>query len=239
MAVFGSSVETRVCLWHAGRCGSTVLGDLLSQHSLIDWGGEVLESYSRNRRSNRFAALLGARRVIRRAERQAASPVFGLEMKIWHLERLDTTVENMRQFLDGRGYRHVILERLNLLRLIVSGQTAKETGQYHLKTDANTPRPAVTVPLETIREGLEIYGDFYETLRRQMPSALHLTYENDILTDPHIGYRKMLALLELEPESVEVSYRRTTPGRLADRLLNTREVSAGLVDTPHAWMLDD
>ena len=35
-----------VFMWHQGRCGSSVLANLLNQHPDIDWRGEIFEFYA-------------------------------------------------------------------------------------------------------------------------------------------------------------------------------------------------
>lgn len=228
----------KLCVWHAGRSGSTVLGSLMKQDSRIVWAGEVLHDYSKSARSRTGHPLRGAKRLIRRAQRRAGRDVFGIEMKIWHLKHLDTTPERMLEFLNRQGYRHFLLERRNLLRLIISGEVARESGVYHVKVGDSAPATTIRVERETIADGLRIYAEFYERMRELLPDAPRLTYEDDILPDPCIAYRKVLGLLDMKPEDVTVGYRRTNARQVLDILTNGEEIAAWLRDTKHAWMLD-
>ena len=56
-----------ICMWHIGRCGSTVVGNLWDQDSCIVWGSEILEAYSKKveARNLQHAAWKGSKRRIR------------------------------------------------------------------------------------------------------------------------------------------------------------------------------
>jgi hypothetical protein len=239
--LFGPRVK--LCIWHAGRCGSQVLGDLLNQDSRIVWGGEVLEKYSKAvesaGESRKGDPVPGALRLLRKARRRGGRNIFGLEMKYWHLLRLGLTSEWMLDFLNREGYRYFIQERLNLLRLIVSGEVARQTGTRHLKVGDSRRAPAIRIEPDDMRERVREIEEFYEGIKRLLPDAPRITFEEDILPDPRIGYRKVMDMLALEPEEVTVAYRRTNPGKLADILTNAEEIAASLRDTEYAWMLDE
>lgn len=238
MSFFGP--RAKVCTWHAGRCGSTVLGDLLNQDTRILWRGEVLERYSMSvEREEVDASLSRVRRLIRNAERQGRRRVLGLEMKYWHLPRLGIDTEWMVRYLDRRGYRHVILERQNLLRVYVSSMAMQRAGPAHLRVGKKQKPVMIGIDPDTAVERMRWFAGFYSDLKQLLPEALLLTYREDLLPDPRIGYQRVVAWLGMESESVEVRYQRTNPGSLEDKVLNWDEVAARLRDTEFAWMLDD
>ena len=112
-----------VCMWHIGRCGSTVVGDLLNQDGRIVWSSEILEPYSREveTRNLQREAWKGAKRRIRYKQLTAGARIFGFEMKLWHLKRIGVEAKTALNFLKQNKYdKHILLERKNYLRAIVS-----------------------------------------------------------------------------------------------------------------------
>lgn len=216
-----------------------MLGDLLNQDSRVVWRGEVLERYSRAAENEGVGdSHSGARRLIRGAERKSGRHIHGFEMKYWHLVRLHIAPEWMIDHLNRRGYRHILLERRNLLRVYVSGSIMQGAGPAHLKVGEARRAAKIRIEPETALERMRAFGEFYRELRRRLPDALPLAYEDDILPDPRIGYRRVVESLGLLPEAVEVSYQRTNPGSLEDTVLNWEEVAVRLGDTEFAWMLE-
>src|SRR5438045_8467304 len=72
--------RSSVCMFHLGRCGSTVLASLLTQHRvLIRWSGEIYESMRQN--TSRFSHLSSPFEAIsERRNRFPPRPVYGHEV---------------------------------------------------------------------------------------------------------------------------------------------------------------
>jgi hypothetical protein len=72
-----------------------------------------------------------------------------------------------------------------------------------------------------------------ESLRR-----LTLTYEDDIESDPMIGYRKMCDFLNIVPEPMTVRFKKRNPFPLERIILNFEDVEAALRGSRFEWMLE-
>jgi hypothetical protein len=69
--------------------------------------------------------------------------------------------------------------------------------------------------------------------------VLQLTYEDDILKDPRIAYRRVCGYLGLEPCPAFVRHARSNPFRLDEIIENYDEVKQALSGTEFEWMLED
>ena len=109
-------------MFHVGRCGSTVLGDLLDQHPLVKWDREI---YFRRFARNRFELKpFDSRKYLRHQMVVAGSRFYGFEVKFLenqHLAIVGAGLSDYVQQLRDVGVMHyVILERKNYLRMLIS-----------------------------------------------------------------------------------------------------------------------
>lgn len=130
-----------VALFHIGRSGSTMLGDLLDQHSAIAWDGEIYEhAFQRVERKTGplflssdtsllelcmqpWSELLPPDALEYLQERIALTQksVYGFEVKFFHLRFFGMSLVDYVEGLKNLGFdAFVILKRRNLLRAIVS-----------------------------------------------------------------------------------------------------------------------
>lgn len=230
-----------ICMWHIGRCGSTVVGNLLDQDSRIVWGSEILETYSKKIEATniRHAAWKGARRRIRYKQLTAGSKIFGFEMKVWHLKRIGVEPKTVVNFLKHQNFdKHIILERKNYLRAEVSGTVGLAISKMHLKIGEPPISVKIHLNMKDVCEHMRLFGHFIDEMKRLLPeSCLKITYEDDILPDPLIAYRKIVNYIGLRPKKVMVKYQRTNPKRLEEIVLNLEEVKKSLKGTEYEWML--
>lgn len=229
-----------VCLWHGGRSGSTVLGDLLGQHQRVYWAGEVLENYTKKveQSSTAAAGWQRAGRLIRYGKLVAGARIYGCEMKIWHMKRLGVGAKTVLSFLRNAGFtRHILLERQNYLRIIASGHARVKTGRAHIKTNEARHEAAFGLDPDRIEALIRIYEQFFDEMRDLLrPGYIHLQYEDDIQADPLIAYRKTVDYLGLEPAPVTVRLQRTNPDPLERIVTNYDEIRARLAGTRYEWM---
>lgn len=230
-----------VCLWHAGRCGSTVLADLLGQDGRFSWGGEILERYSKeveagNRQSK---AWNGTKRRIRAKQLAGGAKIFGFEIKVWHLRRMEIETSRMLDFLRKQGYeKHIILERKNFLRIFVSGVVGRATSKLHYKMGEKRVFKKIYIDPEEVRHTLPIFESYYQEIKTLLPKdSLIISYEDDILPDPIIAYKKIIQCLNLTPRNVAVKYKRTNPELLEKIITNIDEIHQDLSGTRYEWML--
>lgn len=243
----GPDHRVRVACLHAGRVGSTVLGNMLAAHPEILWDGELfqgvrLEVDDPRRRDPRGRLVSRIRRAGRR--------IYGLEVKLQEEQHLTPIGHTLPSFVELLGElrftHHVLLLRRNLLRAIVSWKVAASRGAVHVRD--RTPgltrvslaaaRPADRTPyLVRKLEELERHHAAARELFRDRP-LLELSYEDDIEGDPRVAYRRVCTFLGVPPEAVEPDLKKTNPYPLQDVLENYVEVRDVLEGTPYAWMLE-
>ena len=218
------------------------MGDLFRQDERIVWGGEVLESYSKQIEEGKLqsAEWNEVKRRIRKNQMAAGSRIFGFEMKVWHLRRMGIEPVEMLEFLKGQRYeKHIILERQNYLRIIVSGAVARETSKFHYGLDEKPISKKIHINLEEVRFLLQVYDQYYKELKKLLSDgSLLITYEDDILPDPVIAYKKIVNSLNLPPKNVDVRYQRTNPKALKEIVINIDEIHQHLKGTQYEWMLN-
>ena len=113
------------------------------------------------------------------------------------------------------------------------------------------------VPLEGIRHGFEVrsllgwlqeyergWNEMQALLRRCSEQDddfewLSLFYEDDLLTSPLNGYRRVSSFLGLSAFEPQLRHRKLNPGSLPSLIANWEEIHTLLSPTPFAWMLED
>jgi len=247
--------------WHQGRCGSSVLGSLLNQHSRIQAQNEIFSRYMPRRWGDQPVPPM--QEVLASAVRNAQKPVLNIEVKCLSAQNFALYPEaRFRDWLEaaaGHGFqRHLLIHRRNGLRRLVSHLMAQRSGVYVQQQDAQ-PRDLadrlLSIDLEAIQEGvethslmgwLERYDHTYQQLRdglqqwcqeQQQPAPLELIYEEVIEPSPQLAYGQVCAALGLEPEPVQVRLKRINPEPLVQLIRNWPEIEALLAPTRFAWML--
>ena len=238
-------VEGRVGMFHPGRCGSTVLGDLLGQNSRIFWDSEVFDPTVRKIPKKPFAYLQ------RRIER-CGKPIYGFETKLYHPEQLGCDTAHYLEQLEGVGFeRFIFLTRRNVLRLLVSAWMAMAKAEaYHVAAGAKSSLKRIRLdPLKAELGG--VFAPLVDHLRatagliadtRQLLNGrdvLDLVYEGDVAENPRRAYLHVCEFLGIEPEPAQVRYGRTTPFPLCDVIENLDEVRAALAGTEFEWMAEE
>ena len=246
--------------WHVGRCGSSVLGSLLSQHSQIAYSNEIYSRYMPRRRDNQVLPSFG--QVLDSAREGLVSPWHLFEIK--HLSDQNLGLYPMLSRLDwlqyfiANGYcHHLVMRRRNGLRRIVSHLRAAQTGQYVVNSVHQDQSPIkVEVSLESIVHGfasrsLLEWLEIYELGHQEMISVvkdcstkdssiafLELTYEDHIQNDPIKAYQIVCEFLSVSREPVDVRYSAINTGLLSDLISNFDAVCDCLSATRFAWMLE-
>lgn len=244
-----------IVMFHTGRSGSTVLGDLLGQHAGIFWDGEIFQNSSslwlpRKKRKDPGRTQQAARHL-RSRMRLAGRCFYGVEMKFMHLSWIGMSLEGFLALTRRLKFSHyVILRRRNQLRALVSSLVADATGSFHNRKEGHTAPTRIRIDVENVsrsKEPLSLPDYFtrqneeFESLLRQLAGerVLSLVYEDDIEKDPSVAYRRVIAFLGLEPTPVQVNLRRTNPFPLSEIIENVDDVKAALLGTPFEWMLQD
>ena len=114
--------KERVAMLHIGRCGSSVLGNMLDAHTKIYWAGEIFEDYTHGDNSVDKAALVG--KIFNEKCHRKTSRIFGFETKYLPQQHLSHKCINMDlgnyidllRKLDVTKY--IVLHRKNYLRYV-------------------------------------------------------------------------------------------------------------------------
>jgi hypothetical protein len=242
-------LDEGVFVFHQGRCGSTVLAHLLDRHPRLTAFGEIFETpYQRRRLQAPAAAMLRARRTQALPGRAVVEAKF---FECQHLSLLGLTLEAFVDLLRDCGYRRfVVLDRKNYLQKILSSRLALARGRrFHYAAGEAVPQTQVDIDVDGVQilgkhaPMLEMFAymdDQYARLRAALAGApvLELTFEDDIVADPHTAYARVCTWLGLEPVPVETDLRRSNTRAPREVIGNWDEVAATLSGTPYAWMLD-
>ena len=260
--------ELRVAMFHMGRSGSTVLGQMLSAQGEIFWAGEIFEDMQ-----NRYSELMrkpdvinnilsrslkepgSLRALIRRDDYPKSYRVYGLETKYLRQQHLsgnalNTSLTDYVALLERNAFtRFIVLRRRNHLRMLVSRAVGRTTGTWHSRATSTAPERVVLPILDWFWNGWK--GTLVELLRdldaqhaelvRLLDgrSVLHLGYEEHIGADPTVAYRAVCNFLDLPATPVPVRLKKTNPFPLSESVQNWDEVVDVLSGTEYAWMLTD
>lgn len=245
-----------IAMFHAGRCGSTVLGDLLNQHPKIFWDGEIFEG--RILEHAKFSGPSDAVRLfIRIYMYRQTTAFYGFETKFTeehHLraQRIAMPVDQYLELLRNLGYAHfIVLQRRNYLRKAVSAAVGRKRRQFHHRSN----RPSLTrvrLDVDHFRSGnrhwplLEYFQSLderYANLEHHLRAdrTLKLVYEDDIMENPKAAYQHVCTFLGIESEDSDptIRLRRSNPFGLPEIVENFDEVAMLLRGTAYEWMLDD
>jgi hypothetical protein len=233
---------------HVGRCGSTVVAEMLGRHSSITWDGEVFEPKVRSKIGLEDVPpqdfLLG--RIA------AASNIYGFEIKYLpshHQRVLDLDLAGLIHLAESVGVTHfVTLHRENYLRRVVSGVIGRERRRWHRTHDQPMPDAKVRIdpaavpfgprqPLLTVFEEMK-RGEADLTVALRGRTALSLTYEEDVAVDPAKAYASICDFVGVPPENVQPGLGRTGSDRLKSMVSNYDEIVDLLSGTEYEWMLD-
>jgi hypothetical protein len=251
---FGKNRKGNIAMFHMGRCGSQVLGNMLDQHPQIRWDGEIFENMGE--RYHEFGwEKERVKKILQWRRDSEKCSFYGFETKSLPEQHLRSEWINMPlpeyiEFLYALGFNYfIILKRHNYLKRAVSERVASETGEWHRREEANRITKIyvdtsnfwvgnITKPLLRHFEELDRQ---YQTLSKALSShrMIELCYEDDILNDPFIAYNKVCEFLALEACPVEVNLKKTNPFQMESVIVNFEEVSQVLVGSKYEWMLSD
>ena len=236
---------------HNGRCGSTVVGDLLAQNPNMHWASELytpLFAKWQKEHPNRFPLLEQKAivekpiEILKNSISETTKPYYGVVFKPFHFTISGSSATEFlnQSFLLNFTY-FILIRRKNWLRSIVSAKISAKTDVWHFygKDIANLKKIHLPLnkpePLVKEIENLEIQMQEVETLLAGK-NVLNLTYEDDIEQDPQKAYRSICEFVDMKPTKASVSLNKTNPFPLKDIIENFAEVKAALQNTPYEWM---
>jgi hypothetical protein len=245
-----------VAMFHIGRCGSTVLSSLLSQHHKIFWASEFYVRYFREwEKANGGQEVIGqmpgdAIQLLQDHMKLALHRYFGFEIKPFHFKLIGYDMDSFIQHLDKMGYTHfILLDRENRLRKIISSVIAhQDRKKYHQNEKVKAKKKQVYIDVDRVAIDYQVkplisflsdYEEEIAALKIIFKSRKHLslTYEKDIQNDPVKAYQQVCDFLGIKSRNVTVELSRTNPFVANEMIENFDEVESVLKGTNYEWML--
>ncbi len=183
-----------VAMFHVGRSGSTVLGDLLHQNPAVHWDGEIYERIFQEVgrkvgplflasdapplafEQQAWRTFLPSDPLRYLQERIEVTPksVYGFEVKFFHLRFFGMSIVDYVAGLKLFGFdAFLLLKRRNFLRGVVSSLVAAQAKQYHFRNAEEVRCRPIVLDLERIEmdreeksffQFLEKYNAMFELL---------------------------------------------------------------------------
>jgi len=240
-------------IFHTGRCGSTVLTQLLNRQKGVFCAGEVFEWDFKNYQKN-GGELSPAEFLTMRKQKRNPNAYFGCEIKILpgtHLDLMGLTPEQSVEAFSRLGFEKLILlHRANVLDRIISQLVAVHRKAYTRKPQEKVDIPSFRIPVNDIRVGPNGYTlvdaiQMFQDCRAAMLDGfashdcevLNLSFEADIRDDPNAAASKVARHVGFGFRPRKPALRRIVEVRKEDFIVNYDEVRRCLSDTAFEWML--
>jgi hypothetical protein len=240
----------RICCFHFGRCGSTLLGNMLQSHPQIEWAGELFHAH--HERKDRSVELRPFE-LLKNRIAHSAFRHFGFETKFQHLDSngLQLDLEAYLLQLNKLGFRKfIVLKRNNYLRQAISVARGQISSMWHVPIKDMVPE---TEPLylDTVCVSLggrnrsildcfqfldQSYSDAMDTLRRLSFCLCELCYEEHLQEQPLEGYRLVMDFIRVPYVRPEISVRKLESRPVNQIVSNFDELVRCLKGTKHEWM---
>lgn len=242
--------KTKLVMYHLGRCGSSVLADMLNQHPQVYWAGEIFDPFHYGTKKTLFHGKRLMDWQIDISSHSQQSEIFGMELKYLsyhHLNEhvLNTTMPECITRLRELGFdQSIVLHRNNYLRRAISAQIGMQTKKWHTSKTADAPTK-IRFKLHGKRMSqLEEFRDVdrqHQQLLKLLEntSLLKLSYEEDVAKSPHMGYQKICDFLNIPAHEPEIRLQKTNPFTYEELVENWPEVQEMFRDTEYSWMLED
>jgi hypothetical protein len=233
-----------VCLWHAGRCGSTVLAELIGQSGQFNWWGEYFEQSSKRAEEQGENPDIMWSTTLRELKNQlflAGARPLGIEFKLWHAYRLKRDIPTVLRSLQALGFSsHVILERRNYLRIYLSGRVRVASGISHTTDARRVFSSQIHIDPERALDEVRRCDEYYRQLKGLLPhSSFYLCYEDHLFADPTVGYNMFLRHFGYPITAATPMLKKTNARDPRELVTNWPELAAAFRDSPYAWMITD
>ena len=255
-AVRGLAARNRpgvVVMLHVGRCGSTVLANLLEQDPEIYWDGKLHRKgkmlYGDRLKGMDHKTWLGRQFTLSGARH------YGFEFKILQDQYpamagldLDTVLADCQAL----GVTHyILLVRRNTLRHVISHYASVNRGSWHFSKGDNIQQQQFELDLDAVTTGsapgrsltdyLSEVELAHDTVRQRLEGQrlLEISYEDDIdAQGAQFAYEKISRFLGTRPVEVVIRNRKANPFPMSSTLLNYDSLSQRLQGTEFEWMLE-
>ncbi len=241
----------RACCFHFGRCGSTVLGNMLNSVPNMQWAGEIFHELHE---SELNATPMDAIAHLRSNIPQNNKVAFGFETKFQHLDANGLNVrfvDYVDQLTELGFLKFVFLKRRNYLRQAISVARGQQTKTWHVSADAEKPNfDPVVLDLENISLGgcnrpilkcFEFLDHTYQESEHVMRSlgldTLTLNYEDDLEPNPDHGFRRICDYMGLPYNPTPCSVQKLESRPIPEIVSDFDKINSCLSGTPYQWML--
>jgi len=230
--------STRFVILTGGRTGSELLVSLLGSHPEIVCDGELLNGY-RPIWPERYIAARAA------AAGWHGAKAYGWKLLYSQFRTLPEFEPNADDFplrLHERGYRIILLERLDLLQTAISYLRAQEQGRFHDTRGRHQKFTPLTIDPMALIAAIYLIDESAEYGRRiaQRVPHLRMVYEHDLL-DPRAQQTtgdRVCRFLGVRPAPMATDLVKTAPVRTRDILANYAEIEEVLRGTRFAKYLN-
>ena len=250
-------------MYHIGRCGSSVLGKLLSQTKGIYWHGEVYDRIFQHLAEGYTSESVRDKYIKGNAPdpigqlkdwmKLAGHHYYGFEIKPFHNKLMNIPLKEYVDSIEKIGFNYfIILDRRNRLRKIISSIIAhKNPDKWHIKTDQDRQLKKIKIdcnkvvidfdskPLIEYLKDYDKQFDVAGELLKNKTNYLKLYYEDDIQENPQKAYKKICNYLNISHLELDVPLKRTNPFKIETMVENFKELEFYLKNTQYEWMLYD
>ncbi|WP_300064306.1 hypothetical protein [uncultured Roseobacter sp.] len=243
-----------ILMLHVGRCGSTVLANLLAQNNRVHWDGKLprkaLQLYGDGIREIDYSKWIAEQFTI------SGDRFYGFEFKILpdqYPAIFGTTTVDFLKACRTMGVTHyILLTRRNTLRHVVSHYASKSRGNWHAGSGEKIQKKEFSLNINDITTGrapgraLTNYLQEVDAAHAEVRTALtgekflELEYERDIdEAGAYHAYTQICTFLGVPTGDVKIRNRRMNPYPLDSVLENYDEVVQTLAGSDFAWMTCD
>lgn len=234
--------QDRIAIIHAGRCGSTIMGEMLHRYEGVYFDGEIFndQRYVEEYQHYKYDPFA----LLQYIGYSANVPRYVFAMKPFPNEEPrinDFGITELVEALQSVGVTHYILTRReNHLKRKASSIIANATSIWHSREKVKR-KVSIYIPYdEEMLQSFQEVDKQYDQLEQAIPEnqLLKLSYEEDIEKDPLIGHRKICDFIGLEFTDPGFVSERTNPFRLEDNVINYKELKTTLKGSALEWMLE-
>ncbi|WP_170763162.1 hypothetical protein [Ruegeria lacuscaerulensis] len=231
-------------LVHPGRCGSTVLGGLIGQHSRIAWQGEVFTGKGLIKQLGSNGDLHWRDFLSDRRE-HVFRPILGVEIKTrqLHVKGIfgSGVADSIQNLADVSNWPLMFLHRKNHIERLVSAMEARRRSRHNYRVEDEPEPVSIRVPYlvydtaygikyRSVSDWLSEVEIIEQQISEEISSrgGLVLSYEEHIAQHPFEGAEAIIGHLQEQPEEAEITYRRINPKNLSERIENFSQLEQWL-----------
>lgn len=221
----GVKPERRFVIVAQARTGSTLLGDLLRSHEMIDCDGELFLHWR----------WLPEQYILSRMK-LTNKPVYGFKLLTYQPEGVlgFSSLSPIIDWLESNDFRMIYLRRDNVLRHALSQLNAR-VNQFSQRGESHLERRRLLIDRDAIFHWMKVV-----TSRRIMDESimkdrkfLDIRYERDLEDSKNWQalFLRIDEFLEVKSHLPNSSFKKVTPGRLEELVENFQELCEMLAGT--------